>query len=91
MTNTRQVERQGPPRLLVVLLAVYTVGLLLEVGAAFALARLSADGRTGCGGSRSESTDVVTPADPITQGDSGPPACASPMAARASADARVAP
>lgn len=91
MTNTREDERQGPPRLLVILLAIYAIGLLLEVGAAFALARLPGDGRNSGGVSPSESTDVVTPAGLTRKGSCGPSACVTPIATRAHAHARLAP
>ena len=36
MTNTREEHRYGPPRLVIILLALFVIGLLLQASVAFA-------------------------------------------------------
>lgn len=70
MTITREAHRQGPPRSVVILLALLVVGLVLELGAGIAMARhqgSTLDSGRPCSG-RSNSLDCSTPAILNSQG-----------------------
>lgn len=63
MTHIREQHSQRPPRLVIVLLAIFVIGLLLELGAAFAMAGLSTD-RSGTSGSPHSDTSNASPVAP---------------------------
>lgn len=65
MTCTRDEHRQGPPRPVVILLALLLIGLMLELGAGFALARHPVEGGSRSGASLNESYDGVTDGGPM--------------------------
>lgn len=51
MTNTREGHRQGPPRVVIILLALFVIGLLLQASVAFAQTELPTAGNDSNGAS----------------------------------------